>query len=140
MSYINPYLNFAGNCEEAFNHYQEVFGGELAISRFSEMPGDQTPKEDLNKVMHVSLPMGHGQVLMGSDVPSNMGETVVGNNVQVSVAPSSSEEAKRIFDGLADGGTVVMPLEAQFWGAEFGACVDRFGVNWMVNYEGEVDA
>jgi PhnB protein len=135
MSSINPYLNFSGVCEEAFEFYRSVFGGELDISRFAEMPGNETPEEDLNKVMHVSLPIGEDQVLMGSDRPSSMGPVTVGDSVQVSVAPSSSAEGKRIFEALSKGGEVTMPYQAMFWGAEFGSCTDRFGIDWMVNYE-----
>lgn len=135
MAEINPYLNFSGNCEEAFRFYQSVFGGELTVNRFSEMPPDDSFEIDGELVMHASLPLGEGQVLMGSDRPDAMGATTVGDNVQVSIGPATSEEGKRIFDALADGGTVVMPYQATFWGADYGALVDRFGINWMVNYD-----
>ena len=132
---INPYLNFPGNCEEAFGLYQATLGGNMEISRFSEMPPDENaPPVDGNKVMHVSLHLGDGQVLMGSDVPPHMGEVVFGNHAHLSVAPDSAEDAKRIFDALSDNGQVVMPLQSMFWGADFGVLIDRFGVTWMVNY------
>lgn len=136
MPSINPYLNFPGTCEEAFNFYRGVFGGELDVSRYTEMPDDGSmPEDDKNKIMHVSLPIGEAQVLMGADRPASMGPVNNGDNVQVSVAPDSSEEAKRIFDGLSAGGQVTMPYEKMFWGAEFGMCVDKFGIQWMVNYD-----
>jgi PhnB protein len=140
MAEINPYLNFSGNCEEASQLYQSVFGGELELSRFSEMPpGDESLEIDGNLIMHVSLPLGDGQVLMGSDRPEAMGSTTTGDNVQVSISPDSSEDGKRIFDALAEGGTVTMPYEAQFWGAEYGSLIDRFGIHWMVNYDAGQD-
>lgn len=132
---INPYLNFTDNCEEAFNLYHAVLGGDMEISRFSEMPPDENaPPVDGNKIMHVSLTLGDGQVLMGSDVPPHMGEVVVGNHAHMSVAPDSAEDAKRIYDAMSDGGQVVMPLQSMFWGADFGVLIDKFGVTWMVNY------
>ncbi len=135
MTEINPYLNFTGDCEKAFRFYQSVFGGELEVNRFSEMPPDEAMDVDGNLVMHASLPLGDGQVLMGSDRPDAMGPTTVGDNIQVSIGPASSDEGKRIFDALAEGGTVVMPYQATFWGADYGALVDRFGIGWMVNYD-----
>lgn len=132
---INPYLNFSGNCEEAFELYHSTLGGDIEISRFSEMPpDDDAPPVDPNWIMHVSLDVGDGHVLMGSDVPEHMGEVVFGNYAHVSVAPDTAQDAKRIFDSLAEGGQVVMPLQSMFWGADFGVLIDRFGVTWMVNY------
>ena len=136
MASINPYLNFSGNCEEAFDFYKDVFGGELEVSRFSDMPPNEgAPEVDPDKIMHVSLPIGDHQVLMGSDVPEAMGHVDFGNSVMVSVAPASSEEGRRLFEGLAEGGTVTMPYSEMFWGAEYGSCVDKFGIHWMINYE-----
>lgn len=135
MSSINPYLNFSGNCEEAFDFYKGIFGGELEINRFSEMPpGEGMEGVDPDMIMHVSLPLGDEQVLMGSDVPGAMGPVSFGNSVTVSIGPASSEEGRRIFDGLSEGGNVTMPYAEMFWGAEYGACTDKFGINWMVNY------
>jgi PhnB protein len=133
---INPYLGFDGNCEEAFELYRSIFGGELEISRFSEMPPDSpVDPSAADKVMHVSLPLGDGQVLMGSDRMPGMGTTTFGDSVAVSVSPGSADDGRRIFDALADGGQVTMPYERQFWGADYGMCVDRFGIGWMVNYD-----
>jgi PhnB protein len=91
--------------------------------------------EDADKVMHVSLPLGEGQVLMGSDQPAERGGVSVGNTVAISTGPDPAEDGRRIFEGLAQGGTVVVPYERQFWGADYGMCIDRFGIGWMVNYE-----
>ncbi len=140
MAEINPYLNFSGNCEEAFELYRAVFGGELYISRFAEMPAEENQMEvDPNLIMHVSLPLGAGQVLMGSDRPPAMGPTTPGDHVQVSYSPDSAQEAKRVFDALSEGGEVTMPLQHTFWGADFGMLTDRFGIQWMVNYDSGSD-
>ena len=133
MAHINPYLNFDGNCEEAFAFYQTVFGGEAAISRYSEMPGDQ-PGPEADKIMHAGLNLGDGQMLYGSDRLSFMGATTVGDNVQININPASAEEGKRLFTALSDGGEVTQPYEEAFWGAVFGMCVDRYGIRWLVNY------
>jgi PhnB protein len=137
MARVNPYLHFSGNCEEAFNFYRSVFGGEfLILQRFSEEPSDvPSPESDAARIMHVALPIGEGQVLMGSDRPSSMGPTTSGDNVHLRVSPYSTEGARRIFDMLSEGGQITMPFEKAVGGAGFGMCTDRFGVNWMVNYD-----
>lgn len=139
MPSINPYLNFDGDCEDAFDFYQSVFGGELVDkTRFSELPDEMPADEaDADKIMHVALPLGDDQWLMGSDRPASMSPGNVGDNVQVNVSPDSEPEAKRIFQGLSEGGTVTMPLQRMFWGADFGMCTDKYGINWMVNYSHE---
>lgn len=136
MPGINPYLAFDGNCEEAFDFYRSVFGGEFSdINRFSDAPSDSPGSgEDADKIMHVSLPLGDGQVLMGSDRPSHMGPGTFGDSVAVSIAPDDAESGRRIFESLATGGQVTMPYERQFWGADFGMCTDKYGIHWMVNY------
>lgn len=142
MAALNPYLNFDGNCEEAFNFYQAVFGGEfLSKMRFKDTPGEQTadshqmPESEGEKLMHISLPIGHGTVLMGSDRPAAMGPTTIGNNYSISINAESEEEADKLFKGLSAGGQVIMPLEKAFWGAYFGMFTDKFGIQWMVNHE-----
>lgn len=138
MTSINPYLTFKGNCEEAFNHYKSVFGGEFTyLGRFGEMPpqeGKSMPEEDANKIMHVSLPIG-GNQLMGSDTGGEWAaHTIIGNNYSVSVSTDTKEDADRIFNGLAKGGNVTMPMADTFWGDYFGMCTDKFGINWMMSY------
>lgn len=141
MAKINPYLHFTGNAEEVFNFYRSVFGGEFAtLMRYQDMPGEEgcenLSDEDKGKIMHVSLPIGDGHVLMGSDgVGEYADDAVFGNNFSLSFSPDGIEEADRVFNGLSEGGTVVMPIADTFWGSYFGMCKDKFGVNWMVNYD-----
>ena len=138
MATINPYLNFKGTTEAAFNFYKSVFGGEFAVlQRFKDTPeaGKTTP-EDMNKIMHVALPIGKGNVLMGTDAVGDMGKSLnVGNNFTLSVGADSEQEAEKIFNGLAAGGKVTMPLSKTFWNAYFGMLTDQFGINWMVNFD-----
>jgi PhnB protein len=137
MAAINPYLNFSGNCEEAFNFYKSVFGGEfLTKMRFKEAPAEyQMAENEGEKIMHVALPIGQGTILMGSDRPSAMGPTTNGNNYSISINTTSEQEAAKLFQGLSAGGQVTMPLEKAFWGAYFGMFTDKFGIQWMVNYD-----
>lgn len=137
MATTNIYLNFNGNCEEAFLFYKEVFGGEFSyLGRFGEMPADeqkQTSEADKNKIMHVSLPIG-SSILMGSDTGEVWApDFKAGNNFSVSVTADSREEADKLFEGLAQGGIVTMPMGQTFWGDYFGMLTDRFGVNWMMS-------
>lgn len=137
MASINPYLTFNGNCEEAFNFYKSVFGGEFPyIGRFKDMPSDKPVDGDEgNRIMHVSLPIGQGTLLMGSDTSKQMGDVTSGNNFAISINADSKEEADRLFTALSSGGRVTMPLNDTFWGAYFGMFTDKFGISWMVNYD-----
>jgi PhnB protein len=138
MATINPYLNFPGTTEEAFNFYKSVFGGEFTyLQRFGDMPGcDGMVIEDKNKIMHVSLPIGKGNILMATDALESMGQSLIaGNNYYISISTESEEEADRLFAALSAGGQVEMPLEKAFWGDYFGAFTDKFGIKWMVNYD-----
>ena len=140
MASINPYLVFNGNCEEAFLFYQSVFGGEFPyIGKFKDMPpAEGNPalsEEDENKIMHVTLPIGDGSVLMGSDSNSASGEVAFGHNVSISINTESKEEADKLFSGLSAGGTVTMSMNQTFWGAYFGMFTDKFGIDWMVNFD-----
>lgn len=136
MPSLHPYLRFDGSCAEAFEHYRSVFGTEFSsLNRYSEMPPDAgVPEAFADHVMHVSLPIGDGQVLMGSDSPPEAPATVVGESVGIMVGADSTEEGRRIFDALAEGGTVLEPYERQFWGDDYGSLTDRFGIHWMVDY------
>jgi len=138
MTKLNPYLNFAGNTEEAFNFYKSIFGGEFtSVVRFKDMPvaGVQIPKKDENRIMHIGLPIGKDHVLMGTDTLESLGQRLVqGNNVHISVHPESKGEADRIFAALSRGGTIEMPIADQVWGDYYGSVKDKFGVQWMVNY------
>ena len=138
MVSINPYLLFDGTCAEAMNHYKSVFGGEFAtINRFGEMPdGNKLSEEEQNRIMHVSLPMSDGSILMASDcLPSQNGHIKGGDNFQLSVAAESEEEATNLFNALAEGGNVTMPLAKTFWGSFFGMLVDKYHIEWMINYD-----
>jgi PhnB protein len=137
MAELNPYLNFADNCEEVFNFYKSVFGGEfLTLMRFGEMPAEYQPAEgESQKLMHVALPIGKHTVLMGSDTPGNMPRPARGSNFSIAIQPETEEEAKRIFDGLSEGGNITMPLSETFWSKSFGMFTDKFGIDWMVNLQ-----
>jgi PhnB protein len=141
MAQINPYFSFKGNSEEAFTFYKSVFGGEFAmIQRFGEMPaqanGNEMSESDKAKIMHIALPVGNGNVLMATDaIGEHADKFESGNNISLSIAADSKAEADNIFNGLSAGGTISMPLTDTFWGAYFGMCQDKFGINWMVNYD-----
>ncbi len=140
MAKANVYLNFKGNCEEAFNFYKSVFGVEFSyFSRFKEMPPvEEHPVEpqDMEKVMHVSLMLEDGTCLMGCDLGSKWEEQhVAGTNFHISISTDTKEETERIFNALSEGGQVMMPLGDTFWGAYFGMFTDKFGIGWMVSCE-----
>lgn len=139
MKAVNPYLNFFGNTEEAFTFYQTVFGGELEIVRFNDLDDDMgATGEDLEKIAHVSLPIGADTMLLGSDVLESFGQSVTaGNNFYINLETESAEETKRLFNALSDGGEIEMPLQDTGWAEKFGMCTDQFGVQWMVNYPGD---
>jgi PhnB protein len=140
MATVNIYLTFNGNCEEAFNFYKSVFGGEFPyIGRFKDMPPGEdaklNPGED-NRIMHVSLPISKETMLMGSDTG---GEWVTGylqgNNFSISITADSKEEAEKLFNGLSAGGKVTMPLAKTFWSECFGMFTDKFGISWMMSFD-----
>ena len=138
MIKINPYLNFNGNTEEVFNFYKSVFGGEFtSVNRYSEMPGSENMSaDDAKKILHISLPISEGFILMASDAMEPMSPKIImGNNMYINISPDSQEEADRLFNGLSAGGKIEMAMEKTFWGAYFGSFVDKFGVGWMINYE-----
>jgi PhnB protein len=137
MAVINPYINFDGNCEEAFNFYKSVFGGEFTdLNRYNGMPdSSEMSAADANRIMHVALPIGGGSVLMGSDSPPGMGGEAIGSNIQISIQTSDDAETDRLYNGLSANGQITMPLDKTFWGARFGMWVDKFGIQWMINQE-----
>jgi PhnB protein len=136
MAAINPYLTFDGNCGEAFEFYKSVFGGDfLTMMRFGDMDTGQPINEsEKNRVMHVALPIGPS-ILMASDIPAAMGPLTNGNNFSISINVDSEAEADKIFAGLSEGGKVTMPMGKTFWGAYFGMFTDKFGVQWMINFD-----
>ncbi|MET0692939.1 MAG: VOC family protein [Propionibacteriaceae bacterium] len=129
-SLLNPYLSFQDEARQAMEFYQQVFGGELTISTFGEYGMADTPQADL--VMHAQLETPSGYTLMGSDTPPGM-EYTSGTQITVSLSGDDAEQLRSFFNQLAEGGTVLMPLEKQMWGDEYGACVDKFGIPWMAN-------
>lgn len=142
MARVSTYLNFSDKTEEAFNFYKSIFGGEFTggINRFGDMPPQEgmppLSDKDKNLVLHMQLEILGGHFLMGSDAPESMGFTVnAGNNVHINLEPDTRDEADRLFNALSEGGQITMPLADMFWGAYFGSCTDKFGIQWMVNCE-----
>jgi PhnB protein len=139
MTLVNVYLNFNGNCEEAFNFYKSVFGGEFPyIGRYSDMPPQEgmppMPKEMANRIMHVSLPISKETMIMGSDTGGEWASSYKqGNNFSISISTDDKKEADRLFNALSDGGKVTMPMNQTFWGDYFGMFEDKFGINWMIS-------
>lgn len=137
MAVLNPYLNFAGNTEEAFKFYKTIFGGDFKfLQRFKDTPeAGRVPANEKDKIMHVALPVGKGNTLMATDALESMGHKIIpGNNINLSLEAESKEEAEKLFKGLSQAGKVTMPLGDTFWGAHFGMVTDKFGIQWMVNY------
>ena len=141
MASVNVYLTFNGNCEDAFNFYKSVFGGEFPyLGRFKDMPPSEDPSKAVpaehgERIMHVSLPISKETMLMGSDTGGEWASSYhPGNNFAISVVAQSKDEADNIFNGLAAGGQITMPLANTFWGDYFGMLTDKFGINWMMSY------
>lgn len=141
MARVSTYLNFPRQTEEAFLFYQSIFGGEFSgggIARFSDIPSAEgmppIAEEDKNLIMHIELPILGGHVLMATDAPESMGFNVIkGNNIYINLEPDSKTETERLFNALAQGGKIEMELQDTFWGAFYGSCTDKYGINWMFN-------
>ena len=139
MATANIYLTFNGNCEEAFNFYKSVFGGEFPyIGKFKDMPPGEDSKlnpGEENRIMHVSLPISKETMLMGSDTGGEWASGYSqGNNFSISITADSKEEAEKLFNGLSAGGKVAMPLGKTFWADSFGMLTDKFGISWMMSF------
>ena len=138
MVSINPYLNFLGNTEEAFNFYKSVFGGEFVkIVRFKDLSneGFVVSEKEANKIMHIALPIGNN-ILMANDVPEIMGKTNERENrSKISIRAESREEADKLFNGLSAGGEIEMPISDSPLGSYFGMFRDKFGIEWMVDFD-----
>ena len=138
MAQINPHINFNGNAEEAFTFYKSVFGGEFAmIMRFKDLSSPEFPvaDNDANKIMHIALPVGKN-VLMANDVPEFLGRTNEHENrSKISISAESKEEADKLFNGLSEGGEIEMPIADSPWGSYFGMFRDKFGIEWMVDFD-----
>jgi PhnB protein len=139
MKTVTPYLMFNGNCEEAFNFYKEVLGGELTISRFSDMeedPDKQLSEEEKNLVANVSLDLnGPEQQIMGSDIPSSMPKAKTGDNIMIMLDCDSADEVDRLHNALKEGESPMPPQETE-WAERFAGCTDKYGIGWMFNYTG----
>lgn len=138
MKSINPYINFNGNCEEAFEFYQSVFGGDLQLVRYGELENNMGLEgDDLNQIGNVALPIVGGTMLYGGDVPEAFGTPVeAGNKNQINIETESADEAEQLFNALSGGGDVKMPLQETEWAERFGMCKDQFDVGWMVMFTG----
>jgi PhnB protein len=136
---INPHINFNGNAEEAFAFYKSVFGGEFVkVIRFKDLasPGFPIAEKEMNKIMHIALPIGKSNVLMANDVPEFMGRTKENENrSKISISADSKEEADRLFNGLSAGGTIEAPIGDSPWGSYFGMFRDKYGIEWMVDFD-----
>ena len=133
---LTIYLHFNGDCRDAFEFYRSVFGGDYAFfTTFREGPAEMgVPAGEMDNVMHVSYEIG-GNVLMGSDVPSTFSPPVaMGGNFSICYPTDSREETDALFGKISEGGNVTMPMGDMFWGSYFGACTDKFGINWMFDY------
>ena len=133
-THLNPYLSFRDSAREAMDFYQSVLGGEVTRSTFGEFDASEDPAER-DKIMHSMLVTDGGLVLMAADTPNAM-EYTPGSNFAISLSGEDDAELRGYWEKLADGATVVMPLERAPWGDVFGMCVDRFGVRWMVDIAG----
>ena len=138
MARINPHINFNGNAEEAFNFYKSVFGGAFAkIMRFKDIssPEYPIPENEANKIMHIALPIGKN-ILMANDVPEVMGKVNENENrSKIAVSAESKEEADKLFSGLSAGGNIEMPISDSPWGSYFGMFRDKFGIEWMIDFD-----
>jgi len=138
MPLINPHINFNGNAEEAFNFYKSVFGGEFAqIVRLKDISSPEFPvaENDANKIMHIALPIGKN-ILMANDVPESMGRVNENENrSKIVINAESRAEADKLFNGLSAGGNVEVPIGDSPWGTYFGMFRDKFGIEWMVDFD-----
>lgn len=134
---INAYLSFNGNALEAFQFYKSVFGGEFqSLQYFKDLPAEYLDEKERNRIMHISLPVGKHNLLMGCDTSVQFNnEVIFGNNFCLSLSTETIEEADRIFSSLSKGGRINRPMQNEFWGAYSGMLTDKFGINWMISFE-----
>lgn len=137
MTHVNPYLRFPGTTEKAMNFYKSVFGGEFVrMQRYSDLPGAEKMNHgDSDKIIHASLPLGSSLLMATDTIDSMEFELKAGNNFHVCIHAESEAEVDRLFNALAEGGQIEMPVNTTFWGAYFGMCRDQFGIQWMISYE-----
>lgn len=142
MAQINPYIHFNGNAEEAFNFYKSVFGGEFVmVMRFKDLsfPGSIAKESEAEKIMHIALPIGKHDILMGSDSPEALGaHNLNETRSKISVGCESKAEADHIFQALSAGGQIEMPIGDSPWGSYFGMFRDKYGIEWMIDFDPRV--
>jgi PhnB protein len=137
MKTVTPYLSFPGHTLEAFEFYQSIFGGELHVVRFGDMPEMQAPEQVREKIANVELPLIDGSSLMGSDAVEGFGPPLeVGNNFSIALETDAADEVDTLFGKLSDGGEVTMPVQQTSWAERFGMCKDKYGVQWIFNFTG----
>jgi len=138
MALINPHINFNGNAEQAFTFYKSVFGGEFSkIIRFKDVSSPEYPiaEKEANKIMHIALPIGKN-LLMANDVPESMGRVNENENrSKIAISAESREEADKFFSGLSADGTIEVPISDSPWGSYFGMFRDKFGIEWMIDFD-----
>ena len=141
MTTINPWINFNGNAEEAFTFYKSVFGGEFAkLTRFKDLAGPEFPvaENEAQKIIYIALPIGKN-MLIANDVPESMGRVSESENrSKISIGAGSKEEAEKLFNGLSAGGTIEMPIVDSPWGTYFGMFRDKYGIEWMVEFDSKI--
>jgi PhnB protein len=139
MRTINPWINFNGNAEEAFTFYKSVFGGDFTkIIRFKDLASDefQVPENEANKIMTIVLPIGKHNVLIANDVPEFMGPVSENENrSKISISTESREEAEKLFNGLSAGGDIEGPIDESPWGTYAGMFRDKYGIEWIVEFD-----
>jgi PhnB protein len=141
MARVSTYLNFSRNTEEVFNYYKSIFGGEFSgggVARFRDIPLSDDmppfPEADKDLIMHIELPLPGGHIIMGTDAPESLGFKVTfGNNIHINLEHDTKAETKRLFEALSSGGEITMELQVMFWGAYYGTCTDKYGIQWMFN-------
>lgn len=142
MASINPYIHFNGNAEEAFTFYKSAFGGDFAtLVRFKDMKFEGAPSsaKEADKIMHIALPIGQHGMLMGSDTPEHLGRhSEAETRSKIFIRAGSKKEADHIFHGLSQGGQIEMPITDSPWGSYFGMLRDKFGIEWMVEFDANV--
>jgi len=135
MLKLEPYIYFDGNCEEAFTFYKSVFGGEFdGLTRYKDIPDEEKKMEidDLDKIIHIGLPIGETVILMGTDASSDI-QLKIGNNISLAISTQKEEIVRKLFEDLSEGGKVLMPLEKNFWAELYGMLTDKFGINWVIS-------
>lgn len=139
MATTHAYLKFPGNAEKALTFYQHVFGGEfLAVQRYKDNPdkAEKLSEQDKEKILFMTLTIGHGTTLMASDVLESPGHLLTsGNNYYVYIGADTREEGECIFNKLSEGAEIETPFQGTDWGAFFGALKDKYGIPWMINYQ-----